>query len=227
MNYSVKRGLLILGALAGLSALAYYSGIGHYFSLEALQKQSGALKIAVENNYGHAVIMFMAIFAILVALTLPVVGPLTLLGGYLFGVLPGFGYSLLASTFGATLSFLIIRYALSSLLRNRYKEQLALFQDKMQKHGYSYLLMLQLLSVIPFVVINTLAAVTHVPLHTLFITTLLGTAPLLFIYSWAGQQLGTISSMQDILSPQLIIILVILALMSLLPIFFKNLLAKD
>lgn len=227
MKQGIKRGLFILGTLAGIAALIYYSGLGHYLSLEGLQKQSGALKIAVEQNYAHSVIMFMLIFGLLVTVTLPVVGPFTLLGGYLFGVFPGFLYSLLAATVGSTISFLIIRYALSSLLRNRYKEQLALFQEKMQKHGYSYLLMLQLLSVIPYVVINTLAAVTHVPLVTLFITTLIGSAPLFFIYAWAGQQLGTISSMRDILSPQLIIILILLSLISLLPMVFKQWLSKD
>lgn len=227
MNYSVKRGLIILAALLGFSALIYYSGLGHFLSLEGLQKQSGAMKIAVENNYFHSVLFFIIIFALLVTLTLPVVGPLTIMGGYLFGIFPGFLYSLIASTFGSMFSFLIIRYALSSLLRNRYKEQLALFQEKMQKHGYSYLLMLQLLSVIPFVVINTLAAVTHVPWHTLFITTLIGSAPLIFMYAWAGRQLGTISSVHDILSPQLLLILIILALMALLPIVFKKWLAKD
>jgi uncharacterized membrane protein YdjX (TVP38/TMEM64 family) len=227
MKQGVKRGLLILGGLAGLSALVYYSGIGQYLKLESLQKQSGALKLAVEHHYFHSVIVFMLIYTLFIMCTIPVVGPLTMLGGYLFGIVPGFVYSLTASTLGAMLSFLIIRYALSSLLRNRYKEQLALFQEKMLKHGYSYLLMLQLLSVIPFVVINTLAAVTHVPLLTLFITTLIGTAPLLFVYSWAGKQFGTISSMQDIFSPQLLLIMFILALFSLLPILLKKWLSKD
>jgi uncharacterized membrane protein YdjX (TVP38/TMEM64 family) len=227
MKYRFKRSLAILIALALIIIGLYFSGAGSNISFEAIKQQSGFLKVAVENNYPRAVLVFIFLFIILIAITLPIVGPLTLLGGYLFGLLPGFIYSLIGSTIGSAFSFLLIKYVVGSIMRDRYKDQLSSFQEKMQKHGYSYLLMLQLLSVVPFVVINTLAALTDVRLWTLFITTLIGTAPLLFIYAWAGRQLGTISSMKDIVSPQLLLILLILAAISLLPIFFKKWTSKE
>ncbi len=222
MKHSFKKSFAIIIALVLIIIALYFSGAGSNISLQTIKQQSGFLKDSVENNYPHAVLVFIALFILVVSITLPIVGPLTLLGGYLFGLFPGFIYSLIGSTLGSMGSFLLIRYVLGSIMRDRYKDQLATFQEKMQKHGYSYLLMLQLLSVVPFVVINTLAALTDVRLSTVFITTLIGTAPLIFIYAWAGRQLGTISSMKDIVSPQLLLILVILAAMSLLPIIFKK-----
>lgn len=222
MKHNFKKSFAIIIAIVLIIIALYFSGAGSNISLQAIQQQSVFLKDSVENNYPHAVLVFIALFILVVSITLPIVGPLTLLGGYLFGLFPGFIYSLIGSTLGSMGSFLLIRYVLGSIMRDRYKDQLATFQEKMQKHGYSYLLMLQLLSVVPFVVINTLAALTDVRLSTVFITTLIGTAPLIFIYAWAGRQLGTISSMKDIISPQLLLILVILAAMSLLPIIFKK-----
>lgn len=225
MNF--KKSLAIIIALVLIIIGLYFSGAGSNLSLDTIKQQSGFLKSSVENNYIHAVLVFIAFFILLIALTLPIVGPLTLLGGYLFGLLPGFTYSLIGSTVGSVGSFLLIKYVVGSILKDRYKDQLSTFQDKMQKHGYSYLLMLQLLSVVPFVVINTLAALTGVRLSTLCITTFIGTAPLIFIYAWAGRQLGTISSMRDILSPQLLLILLILAGISLLPIVFQRWTSKE
>lgn len=222
MTQSYKKGLLFLAFLMGFIVLMYYSGVGKYFSLEMIQQKSGVLKHAVAENYFWSVIIFMIIYTTLIMATLPVVGPLTLLAGYLFGVLPGFLYSIVSSTLGSMLSFLVIRYALASIMRDRYKERLEPFQINMKQHGYSYLLMLQLLSVVPFVVINTLSALTDVSLKTMLITTFIGSIPLVFIYAWAGQQLGTISSMRDILSPQLLFILMLLALLALAPIVIKK-----
>lgn len=227
MKYRLKKSFAIVIALVLIVIGLYFSGAGNTISLSAIKKQSAFLKQSVAHNYVHAVLVFILVFILLVAMTLPIVGPLTLLGGYLFGVFPGFMYSLIGSTLGSVCSFLLIKHVLGSIMRDRYKEQLSSFQEKMQKHGYSYLLMLQLLSVVPFVVINTLAALTEIRSSTLAITTLIGTAPLIFIYAWAGRKLGTLSSMKDILSSELLLILVLLAGISLLPILFKKWTSKE
>ena len=158
----------------------------------------------------------------LIAATLPVVGPLTMLAIYLFGFMPGFIVALFGAACGSTLSFLIIRYALGSLIRKRYKVRLERFNEKIKVYGHSYLLTLQILSVIPYVVINTLAALTDVSVFTSFWTTLVGSMPLIFMYALAGRQLGTLNSVYDIFSPQIFLILGLLALIALLPIIVRR-----
>lgn len=213
----VLQSVLIVGALLGALLAIYYSGIADHVTLETVQTKSIALKHAVDEQYIQALAVYMLVFIVCIAATLPVVGPLTMLGGYLFGLIPGFIAALLAATFGSTLSFLIIRYALGSIIRNRYKLRLERFNEKVKIYGHSYLLTLQLLSVIPYVVINALAALTDVPLLTSFWTTFVGSMPLVFMYALAGRQLGTLNSVYDIFSPQIILILLALAFIALLP----------
>jgi len=217
----IKTLLIILGVI-GIIALLYYWGVDKYIALEYVQKQSAFIKHAVAQEYVASVIYFLIVYALLITCTLPVVGPLTILGGYLFGLFPGFLYSLTAACVGSLLSFLCIRYLLSSLIRNRYKRKLERFNEKIKVYGFTYLLTLQLLTVFPYVVINTLAALTDVPLITFIWTTVVGSAPLIFIYALAGRQLGTLESVGDILSPSMLLLLFLLAALALIPMIFKR-----
>lgn len=213
---------LILSGICGVLIVLYYSGITDQMTLEKIQAKSISLKQDIADHYFKAIVLYMIAYITLIAATLPIVGPLTMLGGYLFGLVPGFFAALFAAACGSTASFLIIRYALSSLIRNRYKKRLEKFNEKIKSYGHSYLLTLQILSVIPYVVINTLAALTDVSTFTTFWTTLVGSAPLIFLYALAGRQLGTLNSAYDILSPQIMMILGLLALIALLPMIIRR-----
>jgi uncharacterized membrane protein YdjX (TVP38/TMEM64 family) len=218
----IVQAVLIIGGIMGVIAALYYSGIADSVTLEKIQLKSAALKAAVDAHYVEAIVLFTFVFIALISATLPVVGPLTMLSVYLFGFIPGFVVALIGSTFGSTLSFLIIRYALSSLIRSRYKVRLEKFNEKIKVYGHSYLLTLQILSVIPYVVINTLAALTEVSMFTSFWTTLVGSTPLIFLYALAGRQLGTLHSVHDIFSPQIFFILIALAAVALLPMLVRR-----
>jgi uncharacterized membrane protein YdjX (TVP38/TMEM64 family) len=214
--------VLMLAVLLGVAAAVYYFGIADQITFERLQLKSVELKHAVDENYMQALLLYTAVTMLLVTITLPVVGPLTMLGGYLFGLIPGFLASLFGAAIGSTLSFLIIRYALGSLIRNRYKTRLAKFNEKIKMYGTSYVLTLQLLSVIPYVVINTLAALTDVSTFTSFWTTLIGSIPLVFMYTLAGRQLGTMQSAADIFSGQFMLIILLLAMLALVPMIVRR-----
>jgi len=216
------QAVLIIGGIVGALALVYFSGIGNYVTLARIQEKSAALKHIVDDNYVHAMVVYVFAVTLLIGATLPIVGLLTMLGAYLFGFIPGFVAALLGASLGSTLSFLIIRYAVGSLIRNRYKVRLERFNEKIKAYGYSYLLTLQILSVIPYVMINTLAALTDVSTFTLFWTTFVGSMPLIFIYALAGRQLGTMSTVSDIFSPQIMLIFGLFALVALLPIVVRH-----
>lgn len=218
----MTRSLLIVCGIVAVIALLYYSGAGHYMTLENMHKQSEHIQVMLQESYMKAVMYYMLLFTLCIALTLPFVGPFAILGGYLFGLFPGFLYALVAACVGSTCSFLIIRYLLSSLIRNRYKTKLERFNEKIKVYGFSYLLTLQLLSVIPYVVINTLAALADVPLSAFLWTTIVGSVPLIFIYTLAGRKLGTLQSMSDILSADMLLLLILLACLALVPMILKK-----
>jgi len=217
-----KKWIMFVGVVGVSFLLFRYFGLDRYFSFFYLKTHANNLKQIVEKNYFRAVLMYIAVYSGSIVATIPAVAPLTLIGGFLFCVLPGMIYSLIGAVLGATISFLMIRYMLGFFLRGRYAQRIENFNDKIKRYGYSYLIILHFLTVIPFLVINTLAALTDVPLITFMLTTLVGCIPLLFVYSLAGEQLASIQSVGDIFSPPLIMSFLLLILLAIIPIVVKR-----
>lgn len=223
MKSGYKQGIGIIAVIAIAVGLFYYLGVHDYISFASLQAKSESFKLAVALNYWQSVLFYCLSFAGIMMIGIPISGVLTLIGGYLFGLVPGFLFALSSSTLGVVLSFIIVRYAFGSLLQARYRERLEKFRTKFQTHGASYLLTLYLLMVIPYVVIVVLAALAEVPLFMFTWTTAVGSIPLIFVYALAGQQLGTLSSPHEILSPHIIVLLCILIALALVPVIVQRL----
>ena len=220
---TVYRKLTIFGAiLFGAFLLLYYFGISHYLSLENIKAMAGSMQQQVYQHYYSTVLMFILVSATLIALTLPVTGPIGIMAGFIFGLFPGFAYCMVSIFIGTLISFLVIRYALSHIVREQYQEKLDQFTDRVHKYGYSYLISLQLLTVVPFFVINTLAALAGVSLSTFLVTTLIGSIPVMLIYTFAGRELYMIQSWKDILSLHMVAILLVLAALAMMPMIVRK-----
>jgi len=222
MNKKYLKIVLFSLFLLSVAFIAWYFSIPKYFTLERLKNDRIWLMDIVNQNYASSVGLYILFFALIVAIGIPAVGPLTLLGGFLFGVWFGLLYAFIGAITGVTTLFLMVRYIISSTIRRRYAKQLSQFSARIHSYGYSYLLTMHLMSVVPYFVIATVAGLTDVSLFTFVWTAAVGSLPLLAIYAFAGQQLGSIGSMKDILSPQIILALVLLGLLALLPIFIRR-----
>lgn len=222
MNIKVKNSLYLLAGLAGLIFLIYYFDLDEFAKLSYVQEKSSALCHLVKENYWVAVIIYMIIYILIIACALPAVAPLSMLGGYLFGLVRGFLFALTSATLGSTIYFLLMRYVFSNLAKNKFGDRLTQFNERMKKYGATYLLTLQLLTIIPFFVINTFAALADVSLPTFIWTTIVGTIPLQGIYVFAGQELSTINSVKDILKPPILMLFFLLALLAFLPMIIRR-----
>ena len=199
------------------------TGVTQYLSLDYLSSQKDTLKWYVEFHYTRSVVYYLLLYAFVIACAVPAVAPLTMFAGFLFGVVPGACYALIGSTAGATVSFFVVRYVLKNTIQRRYRPQIKEFNEKLGTQGRaSYLLTLQFLSVIPFFVINTLAALAHVSLYTFVWTTIVGSIPIVFLYAFAGRQLIHITSIKDIFTIPVIAVFVLLVGCALLPIIVRS-----
>lgn len=222
MNYFHKK-LVVAAVLAVVAIMVvYYFGIAHYVTPSTLRQHAFYLKAIVQERYAMAVLIFILTSIVLMMLALPLTGPIAVCGGFLFGLWLGVFYTMMGVVIGIALSFLVIRYALSHLVRSKYSEQLASFNARMQDYGYSYLITLQLLTVVPYFVVNTLAALADVPFYTFVWTTVIGSLPLVIIYAFAGRQLEMIRSWRDILSVNMLLLLLGLAFLALLPLVIRK-----
>lgn len=223
MKAAVKKLLILCLLIGAFIFLFYYFRLSDYFTLQKLQDNHKYLKDFVTRHYILSVIIYIGFYSITLACGLPVVMPLALIGGFLYGVVFGLLYAGASCLVGSIVSFLILRYIVAHWIRGWHNERIEKFNAQVQKYGYSYLLILHFLSVIPLFVINLLAAVAKVKLITVMWVTIIGTLPLNLLCVIAGQQLSTIHSFKDIFSPTIIILLFILALVAIAPLIFKRL----
>lgn len=212
--------------IAGLSALFYVSGLQRYLSLANIQTHMHDFKDCVQDHYCISVLTYIAILIFIAAISLPIIIFYVLLGGFLFGTLPGTLYSVIGTTIGATLSFLVFRYVLADMLKKKYSDLFDQFRASMKDHGIFYILILHYLTIVPFFIINTFAALAPISLIQFILITILGCGPLFLVYSFAGRELGNIQATKDIFSPPVIIACALLICLAFLPIIIKKLRKK-
>lgn len=209
-----------LSIVAALIFIAYYAGLGSYFSLETLKEHQHTFSGFVTNHYPSSVLLYITTYVVLLACALPISAPMTLLGGFLYGYM-AIAYALFATLLGSMITFLIVRYFLAGWIRSWHAQKLEQFNAQMQRYGSSYLLMLQFLSVIPLFLINLLAAISHVSFKTVCWTTVVGCLPLITLLVFAGRKLSTINSVGELFSPTVMVILGLLALLAGAPMIFR------
>jgi len=197
-----RNTLLIIGAVLTLAAvLFFYLYHRQSFSFKAWQYYACVYRHFVAEYYVIAVSIYLLGVVAVVLSGLPLFIPLTLIGGYLFGLIRGTLFVVIAANVGAIASFLMVRYLLSDMFASRYHVQLARFKQRIAHSGATYMLTLHLAMVFPYIVINTLAALSGLPLYTFVWTTLVGSLPFIVLTVLAGQQLQIMTSTQRVISP--------------------------
>src|SRR5262249_41856594 len=141
---------------------------------------------------------------ILVALSVPLATPLSVLAGVLFGRWLGTLVVSFASTLGAWLAMLTARYVLRDSIRRRLQSRprwaraMAAFDRGIERDGWFYLLLVRLTPVFPFFLINILAGLTRIRSWTYWWTTQLGMLPMSFVVVSAGAEVGEAESFRDL-----------------------------
>ncbi|WP_421290991.1 FAD-dependent oxidoreductase [Aeromonas taiwanensis] len=202
--------LLVMGCLIG----AFFAfDLGHYLSLAQLQARQESLALWVDRHFVAASLLFLVIYVLSTALSLPGASLLTLAGSAVFGVAWGLLLVSFASSLGATLAFLSARFLLRDWVSARFGDKLATFQTGMTKDGPFYLLSLRLIPLFPFFLVNLVMGLTPIRVSTYYWVSQLGMLPGTFVYVLAGSELATLTSTGNILSPGLVAALTLLGLM--------------
>jgi len=213
---------VILVLIIALFILLKMSGLGQYLTFENLQNNKEFLSTYVTNNYFVTVLLYILIYIVVTAFSVPGATILTLAAGFLFGAIFGSVFVNIGATIGASFAFLFARYLFGTSLQEKYKEQLSKFNRELEENGYSYMLTLRLIPIFPFFLINLLAGVTNLSLRTFVWTTSIGILPGSFVYAFAGKQLNTINSVKDIFSTQILLAFVALGVFAMVPTIIKK-----
>ena len=156
-------------------------------------------------------LVFVAIYALATAASIPGAALMTLLGGAWFGTLWGTALVSMASTLGATGAMLLARWLLRDWVNQHWPDRMGAIQRGFDKDGLSYLLTLRLMPAVPFFLVNLGMGLTKMPVTTYMWVSALGMFPATVLYVNAGVQLAQITHLGGLLSPEVLLSLAALA----------------
>lgn len=226
-RFSLRR-MLPLAVIVGALVAFFAFDLDRYVSFETLKTHRAALTEFVAAHRVAAAALFVLVYAVATAVSLPGGALLTIAGGFLFGTVLGSILVVVGATVGATALFLAARTALGDVLRARAGPALWRMEKGFREHALSYLLFLRLIPAFPFWLVNLVPAFLGVPLSTYFIGTLLGIIPGSVIYASVGSGLGAVFDAGEtpdlgiIFEPEILLPIIGLAVLALLPIAYKK-----
>jgi uncharacterized membrane protein YdjX (TVP38/TMEM64 family) len=225
-GFNVGKVAVVLVLACAIGAFFYFD-LERFLSLDALKENRDHLLLFTESHYAASVALFILVYIAVTGLSLPGAVILTLAGGFLFGSIPATLCVNVGATTGATLAFLAARYVLREWVEHKFGRWLEPLQQGFAKNAFSYLLTLRLIPIFPFFVINLVSGLTRMSVGTYVAATALGIIPGSFVYAYAGRQLGTINSLKEVASPNVLAAFVLLGLLALVPVIYKKVSAKS
>jgi len=244
---SLKRYLPV--ALVALAMAAVFAtGAHRQVSLETLVRHRMAIDAFIDAHSVAAVAVFMTVYVVVVALSIPGALFLTISGGILFGTLVGGTATVIAATAGATIIFLVARSACGESLYRRAGPLAHKIADGFRADAFNYLLFLRLVPAVPFFLVNLAPALVGVKLSTFVAATFIGIIPATVAFSFFGSGLDSVLAAQEgpyraclaagrgacpihfdigaLMTPQLLAAFAALGALALVPILVKRLRAR-
>jgi uncharacterized membrane protein YdjX (TVP38/TMEM64 family) len=226
-GFSVRRLLPLAILLAGL-VLFFVLDLDEFTSFEALRTYRAELREFVGANPILAGLVYALAYVVVVAFSLPGGAVMTIAGGFLFGTVAATAITVVAATAGATVLFLVARTALGDPLRARAGPWLRKMEAGFQENAASYLLVLRLVPLFPFFVVNVVPAFLGVSLRDYVLYTFVGIIPGTFVFASVGAGLDSVFAAGEhftpssVLTPEIILALVGLAVLALIPVLYKT-----
>ena len=197
MTRTTKRGvarrlpLILILIVAVIGAFT----LGDFLSFETLRQNREALLAFRDAHYLSTVLVFIAVYVVIVAFSLPGATVATLTGGFLFSTFPGAVFNVTAATIGATLIFLAARWGLGDRLAARMEASEGLvrrIKDGIDENQWSMLFLIRLIPAVPFFAANLVPAFVGVSLWRYLVSTFLGIIPGAVVYTSVGAGLGEV-----------------------------------
>jgi uncharacterized membrane protein YdjX (TVP38/TMEM64 family) len=216
-----KRGFLkpfiILALLAALIVGVRLSGAGQYLEQERLR--------ALIAGYGAlAPAIYLLVYTVAPALFLPGL-PLTVVGGILFGPVWGVVYTIVGATAGACVAFLLARYVARDWVAARLSgPRWRKLDQEVEKNGWKVVAFTRLIPLFPFNLLNYAFGLTGVRFSHYALASFICMLPATIAYIVFSSSL--LDLFRGRVSPEFILGLVLVALVSIVPLLYRRLKGK-
>ncbi len=220
------RKYLFLSVLLLIAFAFFYFHLYDYFTFSTLKTYQTLIQSWTMEHYTSAVTIYLLLYAIMIACTIPCATFFTLLGGFLFGMI-AIVYAIFSTTLGGLILFLAVRTAIGSSIATRDTGWIKIMERGFQQNAFHYLLSLRLMPIFPCWISNIAAGALNVPVKTFLVATVLGILPATIIYVLAGRSLDTLLAddhlplLNVMFNPSVFFPLLCLAILSLFPVIYK------
>jgi uncharacterized membrane protein YdjX (TVP38/TMEM64 family) len=211
-----------------LLTAVYATGLHRQLSWPAIARQQTILHALVASHPLAMAAGYLALYAVMAALSLPFGPVMSATGGLLFGLAAGAALAVSGATTGAVLLYLLARTALGPLLADRAAPVLDRIRPDLERHGFSTLLALRLVPLVPFVLLNLAATLAGMRLVPYAVATFIGIIPLTTVFAAIGAGLGDVLAaggtpdLSVALSAPVLLPLVGLAALSVAPVAWRR-----
>ncbi len=223
-----------LAIILTVAVIGYFT-LRDYITFDTLRDNREALLAFRDANFGLMMLSFIAIYFVIVAFSLPGAAVASVTGGFLFGLVSGTAFNVLAASLGAFAIFLAARWGLGQTLAARIETSegtLKRLKAGLHDNEISVLFLMRLVPAVPFFVANLLPALVGVRFVNFAITTVLGIIPGAIVFTWIGVGLGEVFDRGDspdlslLWEPQIIGPILGLCALAALPILIKSIRGK-
>ena len=207
---SVKLKSLLLFLLVVVIAFAAWY-LGDILTLDFLKDSYQILKSHKDSDFMLFALSYFVIYVFSVALSVPGAVILTVAAGALFGLVKGTVLVSFASSIGALLAFFTSRYLLRSFVENCFSVQYQQIKSNFSANESGYLFSMRLAPIFPFFLINLIMGLMPISWKRFYVVSQLGMLPGTIIYVNAGSSLSELESVDQILSPPVLLSMVLVA----------------
>jgi uncharacterized membrane protein YdjX (TVP38/TMEM64 family) len=223
------RRLWPLLPIAAIIAVVFSTGLWRELSWASLATHEQQLQAFSAEHETRAAAAYIALYIVVVAASIPGAVWLTIAGGLMFDIFFGVIFAVIGAGTGAVLIFLAARSALGGTLAERARPLLDKIRPGLERDGFSYLLAVRLVPVVPFWLTNLAPALVGMRLAPYAAATFLGIIPGTIVFSSIGAGLASVlragqaPDLSVIFSAPVLLPLLGLALLSLVPVAWRRL----
>lgn len=142
-------------------------------------------------------ITYIAIFIITNVFGLPL--SVTIIGGFLFGIIKGIAFSMIAALCSAILICAGTRYLVKDWIYKKFKNRLEFYTNKIEKYGLFYIFLFQVTPFTPTLLIYAATALTSLRLYKIITMNIIGSFLPICFYTIAGSFLHTVGSFNQLI----------------------------
>ena len=189
--YAIRRALVVLVAVGGLILAG-----------RTLSEQLQSIAVWIDSLGVLAPVAFVAVYALATVAFVPG-SVLTVTAGAIFGLGAGTLYTLIAATLGASLAFLVSRYALRGLIARHIARHagFAAIDRAVAREGRRIVFLLRLSPLFPFNFLNYALGITSVRFSD-YVVACAGMLPGTLLYVYYGKLAGDIARAAGGLTPE-------------------------